>query len=311
MLRRLLLALAQSDRAREFLTKFPPSQRAARRFVAGETLSDAVEVVRTLNEQGILATLDHLGENTRTGEEALSAAREYLHILEAIQQKSLRSHASLKLTQMGIDLSEALCFENLKMILEQAKRYGNFVRIDMESSAYTERTLRLYERLCSCGYAANVGVVLQAYLRRSRGDAERLIARGANVRLCKGAYAEPAEIAFPHKRDVDRNYRELLELLWSPTAVRNGVYTAVATHHEKIIRWAQQFTQAHRIPKDRFEFQMLYGIRRDLQTSLAQQGYRVRVYVSYGQEWYPYFMRRLAERPANLLFLARHFLRAR
>ena len=310
MLRRLVLALARSDRARRFVMKFPPSQRAARRFVAGETLSEAIRAVRSLNEQGILATLDHLGENTQTREEAHLAAQEYLHILSAIHENSLGSNASLKLTQMGLDLGEEICSENLAMILEHAKRHGNFVRIDMEGSAYTERTLQLYECLRKSEYSENVGVVLQAYLQRTRRDVERLLMQGGNLRLCKGAYAEPATIAFASKEDVDRSYLELLELLWSPQALRNGTYTAVATHDEKIIHWVKHFTQEHQIPQDRFEFQMLYGIRRDLQISLAQAGYRVRVYVSYGSAWYPYFMRRLAERPANLLFLARHLFRA-
>ncbi|OGF54783.1 MAG: proline dehydrogenase [Candidatus Fraserbacteria bacterium RBG_16_55_9] len=309
MLRHLLLGLSRSDRARALVLKLPLSRRAARRFVAGETLGEAIDVVQRLNEHGILATLDHLGENTHTREEAIGAAREYLHILDAIHKDELGSHASLKLTQMGLDLGDELCLENLTMILERAKRYGNFVRIDMESSAHTERTIQLYERLRDAGYAANMGIVLQAYLHRSRRDIERLITLGGNVRLCKGAYAEPPAVAFSSKQDVDRNYVELLKLLWSSPALESSVYTAVATHDERILQWARRFTQTNQIPKDRFEFQMLYGIRRDLQDSLARDGYRVRVYVSYGQEWYPYFMRRLAERPANVLFLARHLLR--
>ncbi len=309
MLRQLLLRLSRSERARAWITKFPFSHRAARRFVAGETLPEAIEVVRALNERGILATLDHLGENTDTREKAVEAAREYLNILHAIHQNNLKSHASLKLTQMGLDLGDDLCFENVKMILEQAKRYGNFVRIDMEGSPYTERTLGLYRRFREAGYRQNVGVVIQAYLHRSRRDVEQLVGLGANVRLCKGAYAESTAIAFPHKGDVDRSYIELLELLWSPRALQHGVYVAVATHDENILQWAKRFTQANKISKDLFEFQMLYGIRRDLQESLVREGYRVRVYVSYGQEWYSYFMRRLAERPANLLFIARHLFR--
>lgn len=288
--------------------RFPLSRRAARRFIAGETLSEALPVVRALNEHDILATLDHLGENVQTREKAISAAQEYLKILDAIQENRLNSNVSLKLTQMGLDLSEELCFENLKGILERARLYGNFVRIDMEGSAYTDRTLKLYERLRQAGYE-NVGVVIQAYLYRSHADVERLIELGANVRLCKGAYAEPPSIAFPKKRDVDRNFRELLQMLWSLPARENGAYVAIATHDQRLIEWAKHFAQAHEIPKDGFEFQMLHGIRRDLQGSLAREGYRVRVYVPYGQDWYPFFMRRLAERPANLLFLARHLFR--
>ena len=309
MLRQLLLGLSRSDRARALILKLPLSRKAARRFVAGETLGEAIDVVRTLNGQGILATVDHLGENTHTREEAVAATREYLHILDAIHKGGLCSHVSLKPTQMGLDLGDELCWENLKMVLERAKRYGNFVRIDMEGSSYTERTLRLYERLCEAGYVENVGVAIQAYLHRSQSDVQRLITLGGNVRLCKGAYAEPPALAFSSKHDVDRNYVELLKTLWSPSALEKNVHTAVATHDEKIIQWAQRFIRTQQIPNDRFEFQMLYGIRTDLQDSLTQEGYRVRVYVSYGQEWYPYFMRRLAERPANVLFLARHLLR--
>jgi proline dehydrogenase len=308
MFRRLLLSLARSERVRNWVVSFPPSKRAARRFVAGETLSEAIAVVQALNGQGLLAILDHLGENTQTREEAVRAAQEYLRILDAIQQDGLRSYISLKLTQMGLDIDEELCFENLRGIVERARQYENFVRIDMESSAYTERTLRIYERLRQSGYT-NVGVVIQAYLRRSRGDVKRLMRMGANIRLCKGAYAEPPSVAFPSKRTVNKSFLELLGLLWSPAARKSGTYVAIATHDERIIRWAKEFAQAYKIPKEHFEFQMLYGIRRDLQSSLAQEGYRVRVYVSYGREWYPYFMRRLAERPANLLFLARQFLR--
>jgi len=308
MLRQLLLSLAKSERVRTWVMNFPPSQRAARRFVAGETLSEAIEVVRTLNSEGLLAILDHLGENTRTREEAVRAAQEYYKILDAVKQEGLSSYISLKLTQMGLDIDEEFCFENLRGILEHAKRQDNFVRIDMESSAYTERTLRIYERLRQLGYL-NVGVVIQAYLRRSRDDIKRLIRLGANIRLCKGAYAEPPSVAFPSKRAVNKSFLELLALLWSPAARKSGTYVAIATHDERIIRWAKEFAQAYKIPKEHFEFQMLYGIRRDLQSSLAKEGYRVRVYVSYGKEWYPYFMRRLAERPANLLFLARHILK--
>ncbi len=308
MLRQLLLGLSRSRRAQAWLMKSPPIRRAAYRFVAGEALDEAIAVVRTLNEQGISATLDHLGENTQTRQAALQAAQEYLKILAAIHQNNLNSHISLKLTQMGLDLDEDLCFESVKQIIARAQQYKNFVRIDMESSAYTDRTLKLYERLRGEGYE-NVGVVIQSYLYRSRQDVERLIQMGANVRLCKGAYAEPPAVAFPSRRAVNENYLRLLELLWSAPAQERGTYVAIATHDEKIMEWAKRFALAHGIAKDRFEFQMLYGIRRDLQTALTQSGYRVRVYVSYGREWYPYFMRRLAERPANLFFLARHLFR--
>jgi proline dehydrogenase len=294
---------------KHWMTTFPPVRQAARRFVAGERLEEAIEAIRALNRQGILATLDHLGENTQTREDAVRAADEYLRILDAIRDHGLRSSVSLKLTQMGLDLDESFGYQNTKRIVEKAKEHKNFVRIDMESSAYTDRTLTLYERLRREGYG-NVGVVIQSYLYRSERDVERLIELGANVRLCKGAYAEPPAVAFPRKRDVDRNFLKLLEKLWGSEARARGVYVAVATHDERIIRWAKIRAQELGISRDEFEFQMLYGIRRDLQQRLVGEGYRVRVYVSYGREWYPYFMRRLAERPANLLFLARHLVRA-
>ncbi|MCI2429769.1 proline dehydrogenase family protein [Candidatus Acetothermia bacterium] len=308
MMRTMLLKLSQNSSLREAFSKYRFAQRAARRFIAGERLSEAIAVVRELNREKILATIDHLGENTTSESAARAAAEEYIVALDAIAQSKIQSEVSLKLTQMGLDLAPTLCLENMRRILERAQRYQNFVCIDMESSAYTDRTLDLYEALRCEGFE-NVGVVIQSYLKRSERDIDRLIERGIKVRLCKGAYQEPPSIAFAHKRDVDANYLKLLEMLFSPRAQENGVYMAIATHDEKIIRWAIDYVQRHKISKDRFEFQMLYGIRRDLQLKLAQEGYRVRVYVSYGTHWYPYFMRRLAERPANLLFLVKNLVR--
>ncbi len=309
ILRSAILHLAQNARIRRWMSTVPAARRAARRFVAGEELPEAIEVVRALNAQGLRATIDHLGENTRSPEEAIRAAREYLRILDAIDEHRLCANVSLKPTQMGLDVDEELCYANVRRIVQHAKEKGKCVWIDMESSAYTDRTLTLYERLRRAGQD-NVGVAIQAYLYRSERDVERLKEQGARIRLCKGAYAEPPDVAFPRKRDVDRNFRRLLEKLWSPEARACGVYVAVATHDPQILAWAQGFIRAHKIPGETFEFQMLYGIRRDLQRRLAEAGYRVRVYVSYGREWYPYFMRRLAERPANLGFLLRHLLRA-
>jgi len=308
MMRAMLLKLSQNHTMQSAFSRYRFAQRAARRFIAGERLEEAIAVVRELNAKNILATLDHLGENTTNEREAIAAADEYLKILDAIARTGVQSEISLKLTQMGLDISYELCLQNMRRIVERARQYQNFVCIDMESSAYTDRTLDLYERLRREGFD-NVGPVIQAYLRRSERDIEKLIEWGARVRLCKGAYQEPPEIAFPKKRDVDANYLKLLEKLFSPRAQEQGVYPAIATHDEKIIRWALQYVRAHKIPTDRFEFQMLYGIRRDLQIHLAQAGYRVRVYVSYGTHWYPYFMRRLAERPANVLFVLRNLFR--
>ena len=299
---------SESKRIQRWMMTYPPTRRAARRFVAGETREEAIDVVRTLNRRRIPATLDHLGEHTQTREEAVRAARVYLEILDAIHENSLRSNVSLKPTQMGLALGEELCYENVRKIAGRARKYENFVRIDMESSEYVDRTLALYERLRRDGYD-NVGMVIQAYLYRSEQDVDRLIELGANIRLCKGAYAESPSVAFPRKRDADRNYLQLLRKLWSPEAREGGVYVAVATHDERIIKWAKRFAAQHGISQRDYEFQMLYGIRRDLQLCLTQEGHRVRVYVSYGTEWYPYFMRRLAERPANVMFLLRNLLR--
>jgi len=304
----MLLRLSQNNTVQSAFSKYRFAQRAARRFIAGEHLEEAISVIKRLNVQKILATLDHLGENTTNEREALAAAHEYLRILEVIAETGVQSEASLKLTQMGLDISQGLCLENMRRILERAGEHRNFVCIDMESSAYTERTLNIYEALRRDGFD-NVGMVIQSYLRRSERDVERLIEWGAKVRVCKGAYQEPPGIAFVNKRDVDANYLKLLEKLFSSRAQEKNVYPAIATHDERLIRWAIDFVQEHKISRDRFEFQMLYGIRRDLQLKLAEEGYRMRVYVSYGTHWYPYFMRRLAERPANVLFLARNLVR--
>jgi proline dehydrogenase len=308
MMRAALLKLSQSVKAREAFTHYKFMQRASRRFVAGEKLEEAVSAVRELNQSGIIATLDHLGENVRSETEARAAQREYFAILDQIERSKVRSNASLKLTQMGMDVSTELCYEIVQAIVERAKRAQNFVRLDMESSTYIDRTLDIYTKLRTAGLE-NVGVVIQSYLYRSAQDIERLIEQGANVRLCKGAYQEPASIAFPQKKEVDANYRALVELMLSEKAQAKGAYPALATHDEAIINWAKQFVRDQKISPEKFEFQMLYGIRRDLQQRLVNEGYRVRVYVSYGTHWYPYFMRRLAERPANLLFLIKNFLR--
>jgi proline dehydrogenase len=270
--------------------------------VAGETLHDALVVSRQINSERITVTLDHLGESVTTLAEAAEARDVYLRALAAIHQNKVCGNVSIKLTQFGLDLSEEQCRTNIAQLIEQAARVGNFVRIDMESSAYTERTIRLVEELHA--QYRSVGAVIQAYLYRSREDIENLCARRIRVRLCKGAYLEPASAAFPHKADVDRNYVELMKLL-----LDEGEYPAIATHDEKMIEETIAYASARGITPDRFEFQMLYGIRRDLQRRLVSEGYNLRLYVPFGKAWYPYFMRRLAERPANLAFLARHLFR--
>ena len=309
MLRNLLIRLSKSQWARRWISSFPPSRRVARRFVAGETLGDAIRTVQTLNEQGLLATLNHLGEHTDTADDAHRTSAEYIETLDEIDARDLDANVSVKPTQMGLELGEDVCYEAIRTVAERAQQLGNFVRIDMEDSGTVDTTLRVYERLREAD-CDNVGVVIQAYLFRSKGDVRRLAEQGANIRFCKGAYAEPPSVAFPNKRDVDENFQALLQQMWTSDALDEGAYAAIATHDERLIRWCEGYVRTHDIPKDRFEFQMLFGIRRDLQRELVDRGYRVRIYVSYGTEWYPFFMRRLAERPANILFLTRQLFRS-
>jgi proline dehydrogenase len=278
------------------------ARRLATRFVAGDTLDQAIDVGRNLNSEGISLTLDHLGESVTSLEEAAQARDVYLRTLAAIQQTGIHANLSLKLTQFGLDLSASDCRANVDQLVQQAAAANSFVRVDMESSDYTDRTLDLVHHLHARHQA--VGVVIQAYLYRSRKDIEELCDRGIRVRLCKGAYLEPATAAFPHKREVDRNYVELMKLL-----LDRGPYPAIATHHEALIEETKAYAASKKISRDAFEFQMLYGIRRDLQRQLVRDGYRLRLYVPFGQAWYPYYMRRLAERPANVLFILRNLLR--
>jgi proline dehydrogenase len=307
LLRTFFLALSRSESLREMMVHFGPARAMARRFVAGETLEEAIAVVRTLNNQGLLATLDHLGENVTSETEARDATTEILDLLEAIEVSDVQSGVSVKLTQLGLELSPALASENLAFIVDRAAEAGRFVRIDMESSETTQATLDLFEELWR--QHKNVGVVVQSYLYRSADDVARLVELGASVRLVKGAYDEPPEVAYPDKADTDANFVKLMEMLFGETAQASGVFPAIATHDIKLINQARDHTRHRATPADRFEFQMLYGIRTGLQHQLASEGYRVRAYVPYGEQWYPYFMRRLAERPANLLFLLRNLLR--
>jgi len=283
------------------------ARRAARRFVAGETIDDALAAIRELNAQGITATLDHLGENVETREDAARATDDYLKVLDAIGQAGLTSHVSVKLTALGLDLGDDLCRENVARILAKAKEVGTRVRIDMESTEYTDRTLAIYRRLRA--EYDNVGIVIQSYLYRSEADIAALCEEGAHVRLCKGAYKEPPTRAFPKKADVDASYVRLMKMLLSAPARAKGTRAALATHDPKMIDAARQYAEEEMVPRDEFEFQMLHGIRRDLQQQLVADGYAVRVYVPYGTEWYPYFMRRLAERPANVWFIVSNFFK--
>ena len=304
MLRQLFLYLSRQRWAYRAMLGNPLTRAMAWRFVAGEDLDTALGVVRALNERGIQATLDHLGENVTSAPEAVRATDEAIAILRGIAAAGVRSHLSVKPTQVGFDLGDAFCLEQFRRILAAARDTGNFVRIDMEGSPYTRRTLDLYAALREEYDADTVGVVIQSYLRRSQADLDRLIAARARIRLVKGAYNEPPDLAFPNKADVDRAYRVQMEQL-----LARGRYPAIATHDERLIGRAQGFAAAEGIEPGRFEFQMLYGVRRDLQERLAREGYNVRCYVPYGAQWYPYFMRRLAERPANVVFILGNLLR--
>jgi proline dehydrogenase len=290
------------------LTWFPLSRAAARRFVAGEKLLDITSVVAKLKVQGIQVTVDHLGENVRSADEAARSADAYLSVLDALDKAGLRSHISVKLTQFGLDLSDDVCISNLRRVAERAKAQNTFVRVDMESTAYTDRTLDAVRVVRRMGYE-NVGAVIQAYLYRSAEDIEALCQEGIRVRLCKGAYQESADKAYPAKADVDANYIKLSQTLLDATRTNPDIYPALATHDEAMINAAKQYVRLNDIDIKNFEFQMLYGIRRDLQEALLADGYNVRVYVPYGTEWYPYFMRRLAERPANLIFFLTNLFR--
>lgn len=305
MLRALLLYLANQPPVYRFVMRQGLLRDMAWRYVAGESLADGVQAARTLNAQGLRVTLDHLGESVTNAAEASAAADAYLETLQAIASQGLDATVSLKLTAMGLDIGQEVCTANLRRVLDCAQQvhHGVFVRIDMESSAYTDRTLEIHRALWDRGYR-EVGIVLQASLYRTAVDVERAIQAGIRVRLCKGAYLEPPEVAWPHKRQVDESFSRHMERL-----MLEGVYPAIATHDDRIIRHALAFARTHDISPERFELQMLYGVRRDLQLKLARQGYRVRVYVPFGKQWYPYLVRRLAERPANLGFFLGSFAR--
>jgi proline dehydrogenase len=288
----------------EMIVGVPISRRMARRFVAGETLADAIEAIRSSNAAGMIATLDFLGEHVTSQAEASANADEYIRALQAIQQAGVNSNISIKLTAMGLAVDDEFCYRNVRRIVEAAAQRNNFVRIDMEDSPVTDRTLAIYRRLRA--EFPNVGVVIQAYLYRSEEDVRSLMQEGmAHLRLCKGAYDEPPAVAFQAKAEVDQGMTRLIRLMLDSQADFPETYPAIASHDHRIINWTKAYAYHHQISSDRFEFQMLYGIRRDLQQQLASQGYRMRVYIPYGTRWYPYFMRRLAERPANLLFFAR------
>jgi proline dehydrogenase len=304
MLRNALLYLSNQQGIFDFVRHNGMAKSFASRFVAGETVTTAIEAVRALNARGITASLDLLGESTTKESDAFTAQKEYLSLLDLIHQHGLNANVSLKLTAMGMDISDELCVRVMTAILDRAKQYGNFVRLDMESSAYTQRTLDMFEKHLYPSYREHVGIVLQSYLFRTEADTKRANELGCRVRICKGAYKEPAEVAYPEKLDVDRNYVSCMHLLMA-----QGNYPGIATHDESIIAEAKRFAAEKNIARDKFEFQMLYGVRRDLQEQLVREGYRMRCYVPFGTQWYPYLMRRLAERPANVAFMTGNVVR--
>jgi proline dehydrogenase len=302
VLRRSLLYLSQANWARRVVARFWLARRVARRFVAGETLDEAITLTRSLNEQGLLVTLDYLGESVDNAADTEDVIRTYLTLVDCIHQNGLQASLSLKLTHLGLDVSEDLCLENLRRVLSAAKQYNILITIDMESSAYTDRTLRIYRTMRDEHGFDNVGTVIQSALRRSGDDMRQLMAEGARIRLCKGAYLEPPQIAYPEKIDVDRAFVQIMdEALQAPPPA----YLEIATHDEAMITAATEIARRCTVPPERYEFQMLYGIREARQTELADTGYKMRAYVPFGTAWYPYFMRRLAERPANLWFFVR------
>ncbi len=306
MLRRFFITLSHSEAMRRFVTHFGPARRTARRFIAGETLDEAIAVVRELNARGILTTLDHLGENVASREDAQRAAREYQALLQRIAAEGVQATISVKLTHVGLDFGEDFCCDTMRAIVRTASSLGNTVGIDIEGSEYTQSTLNVFH--CLLDEYQNLRLALQAYLFRTEEDLKGLIERGSSVRLCKGAYDEAPSIAWKKKADVDASFARLMGLMLSGWAIESGFYPALATHDHRLILQAEREVARRAISKDRFEFQMLHGVRRDWQQRLAADGYRVRIYVPYGTQWYPYFMRRLAERPANVLFMARAFL---
>ena len=304
MLRQAFLYLSNQQNIFRFVRNNGFAKRLAQRFVAGETLEEAIRAVEPLNKKGITASLDLLGESVHTEREAQAATREILTMLDRIHERRVEANVSLKLTQMGLDISEELCVALMHDVVGRARDLRTFIRIDMEDSTYTERTLRLFEDRLHPSYGDHVGIVLQSYLYRTLADVERAIAIKARVRLCKGAYKEPATVAYPEKADVDANYVRCMHKLLS-----EGNYPALATHDDRIITEAKRYVRANNIGPERFEFQMLYGVRRDLQERLVRDGWRVRVYVPFGTQWYPYLMRRLAERPSNIAFITGNVVR--
>jgi proline dehydrogenase len=304
MLRSSLLYLSRQQGIFSLIRNVGFARKMASRFVAGETIASALDAVAQLNAKGISASLDLLGESVHDEAEARATGRQYLELLDRIAERKLNANVSVKLTALGQDVADELGVEVVREVLARAKQYDSFVRLDMESSAYTDRTLDTFEHRLYPDFPGQVGIVLQSALRRTLDDVDRANRLQCRVRICKGAYLEPPEIAFPDKADVDRNYVAAMHRL-----MEHGRYPGIATHDEAIIAEAKRFAKERGIGADRFEFQMLYGVRRDLQEQIVREGYRMRVYVPFGSQWYPYLMRRLAERPANIAFMAGNIMK--
>jgi proline dehydrogenase len=318
MLRSFLISLSDAAWAQRLVTRWKFAWRAASRFVAGSSIQEAIMVVRELNDKGMNVTLDHLGESTTTREEAQRATKDILELLDQIELAGVRANVSVKLTQIGLALDEDLCTQNLERILTRAGQLGNFIRIDMEDTPYTDKTIQLYRRMRDKTYH-QTGLVIQSYLFRSEKDVQELLTEGTRIRLVKGAYKEPPALAFPKKADVDNNYILLAQKMIDATFAtgspnlnadgRTPPIPAFGTHDPKCIQFAKNYATKLGLPKQALEFQMLYGIRRDLQSQCSREGYPVRIYVPYGTQWYAYYMRRLAERPANVWFFVSNLFR--
>lgn len=308
MFREFFLYLSGKNNLKNYIEKFPPSRKLVNRFIAGENVNDAVSIVGNLNSKKITCTLDKLGESLTDEKKIKCVIEDYKNILKIIREENLDSTISIKLTHLGLLISEDLAYQSVIEIVKYAKETGNRVCIDMENSPFTEKTINIYEKVFK--EFKNVGVAIQSYLKRTLSDLERLSSMGAEIRLCKGAYKEPKEIAYQRKKDVDENYKRGLIILFSREKVERGTYPCVATHDEKLINFTYELVKKNNIPPDKFEFQMLYGIRRDLQEKIVRDGFRLRVYVPFGKDWYPYFMRRLGERPANLFFVLKNIFKS-
>ncbi len=299
-----LIWLSRHEGFKDFATRFPYFKKLTTRFVAGDTIDEVIPYIREFNAENCTASFDHLNESVGSAAEAEAEVAEYLNILAKIDEQRIRSNVSIKLTQFGLGLDPELAYKNARRIVEEAARRGNFVRVDMEDSKVTQATIDIFKRLRAEFGLDNVGIVLQSYLYRTFADAQELVKLPARIRICKGAYLEPPEVAFPDKKDVDANYVKVMQLL-----LGSGIYHGIATHDPKMIEATIDFATREGIGKEKYEFQMLYGVRRDLQRQLARDGFNMRVYVPYGKHWYPYFMRRLAERPANIWFVMKNLVK--